>query len=460
MDGFMDGRRIYPLPEIFEGEDGRGWRIRHHAKGAGVDYAARTITAPLDDGAISRCLKLQQIARIKWDDRTIADPADSLLFKAVNDHRLSYLLDAAGIDIDAGFLTEATVLELMGGPAGVLALLLMTDYTGMAPGGVAVQPAIAKEAALFAAVRERVRADPSKRNVLAICKWLRSQIRDRPPPPCAMPRGFRPVGGAGGRPHGEHEYGDLDDYFEEGWEACGEDQKLQNLPAEVREQLPDEMPEGIGERMKHWEAHRKAYPGRRTSFVPWGPASLHEPPRPLAATGKFVRTWKATDEGVFPRYPHRFAVDQRVFARRIKRPGGTVIIDCSGSMSLSSEAIRAMVEHAPGCVVANYSGDYQKGVIRVLAKNGKRVVDDLCCRPSGGGNVIDFPALCWAFKLEHPRIWVSDLGVTGLGDASGPGNFAMCAAVVRKGRFFHGCNAEEAIAILKRLGRFYRRTAD
>jgi hypothetical protein len=191
-------------------------------------------------------------------------------------------------------------------------------------------------------------------------------------------------------------------------------------------------------------------------FVPWGRAKIEEPARSLAATGKFMRKWTATDEGVFPRYPHRYAVDQRVFSRRIKRPGGTVVIDSSGSMGLTPEAIRQMVEHAPGCVVANYSGTGNYGVIRILAKDGKRVQDDLCHAPCGHGNIIDYPALRWAYRLSHPRIWISDLGVTGVNDSGALGNLAMCAAVVQKGRFFHGHNVDEAIQIFKRLGQFYR----
>ncbi len=126
-------------------------------------------------------------------------------------------------------------------------------------------------------------------------------------------------------------------------------------------------------------------------------------------------------------------------------------------MGLTPEAIRQMVEHAPGCVVANYSGEEDSGVIRILARAGRRVADEFCESPSGSGNIVDYHALRWAYKQSHPRVWVSDLGVTGIGDQPGQGNFAMCLAAVQKGRFFHAHNVEEAIAVLRRLGRFYRK---
>jgi hypothetical protein len=116
-----------------------------------------------------------------------------------------------------------------------------------------------------------------------------------------------------------------------------------------------------------------------------------------------------------------------------------------------------MVEAAPGCIVANYSGTGNKGVLRILAKNGLRVQDDMCTPPCGGGNIVDYPALKWAFKHSHPRVWVSDLGVTGCGDQGGVNNLAMCMAAVKKGRFFHATNCEEAVKVLKRLGRFYKK---
>lgn len=55
-----------------------------------------------------------------------------------------------------------------------------------------------------------------------------------------------------------------------------------------------------------------------------------------------------------------------------------------------------------------------------------------------------------------PRVWISDLVVTGIHDRHGTGNLAMCLAIAKKGRFFIGHNTEEAIKILNRLRRYYK----
>jgi len=459
-DRFLDkDARIYPIPEILE--DGRGWRIRQDKARIGVDYDEKMIYVPLDDHPVSHNLKLQQIGRIKWDDRTIPTE-DMLLFKAVDDHRLSYLLTEAGLDIQEGFLHEQAIgLLLSYGRSGSLAMMLMTDYTAKALSADFVL-ANAKDAlvSLFIEARKRIREEPTKANVAKVVRWLRQYVDDVPQPSGTTANG-------GSKRHGKRfdhtgtggmkSELSLEDFYEWAWDECEEDLKIHDIPSEVRDELPEELPPALKAMIEsHLQNMRGLSPEHSVTFQPWATPRLEEPPRPLAATGKFMRKWKATDEGVFPRYPHRYAVDQRVFSRRIKMPGGTVIIDSSGSMGLSPAAIKAMVEAAPGCVVANYSGNGDHGIIRILAKGGKRVLDQLCCSPAGGQNNIDYHALRWAYRLSHPRIWVSDLGVTGIGDQSGPGNLAMCAAVVRKGRFFHGRNVDEAIKIFKRLGRFYK----
>ena len=126
-------------------------------------------------------------------------------------------------------------------------------------------------------------------------------------------------------------------------------------------------------------------------------------------------------------------------------------------MGLTSAQIQRMVEAAPGCLVACYSGATHHGTLRILAKNGMRVDANYCKPPCGSGNIVDYPALKWAYKQMHPRIWVSDLGVTGLNDQPATGNNIMCLAAVKKGRFFHAAHTDDAVKILRHLGRYYRK---
>ncbi len=456
---FVDGNRIFPIPEIFPEEEGRRWLIRHDAKKVGVDYKSRVILVPLDGEPTSHCIKLQQIASIKWDDRSLRlaeEMLNSLLFKAVNDHRLSFLLNQADIDIRAGFFNDENFKEFqqLGGEAGALSIMLMADYTQYAPNSEFLHENRGdKLVKLFMETRKRVAENPTKKNVVEIVTWLRTQLRDVQQP--GWMKGNTPgkakPGGEGGE-YCKSDHLDFDDAYEWAWEDLEDDMKLQELPHDVREQLPKEMPQTLEQMRKQYEQNHL-----KGQFNPFGVLDLHEPSRNVQALGKFMKKWKCTEEGVLPRYPHRYAVDQRIFARRYKLPGGTVVIDSSGSMGLTPAAIKMMVEAAPGCIVANYSGTGNRGTLRILAKNGLRVQDDMCTPPCGGGNIVDYPALKWAFKHSHPRVWVSDLGVTGCGDQGGVANLAMCMAAVKKGRFFHATNCEEAVKVLKRLGRFYKK---
>ena len=58
------------------------------------------------------------------------------------------------------------------------------------------------------------------------------------------------------------------------------------------------------------------------------------------------------------------------------------------------------------------------GDLRIIAKNGMRVNDEYLEKHSGGGNVVDGPALRWLAEMPERRIWVSDMKVFGAGPNS------------------------------------------
>ena len=125
-----------------------------------------------------------------------------------------------------------------------------------------------------------------------------------------------------------------------------------------------------------------------------------------------------------PVYWSRFppAGDGAVFRSRRPTPGGTVLIDISGSMDLSQEDIEALVARAPGLTVAVYASDHKtsRGFVTVVARGG-RVADIASVLQSyGGGNVVDGPALEWLGRQPGPRIWVSDGLVTGRHEIQSP----------------------------------------
>jgi len=120
----------------------------------------------------------------------------------------------------------------------------------------------------------------------------------------------------------------------------------------------------------------------------------------------------------------RLLTDGRAFRRDVRKPqkGGTVLIDASGSMNLSADEIRAILDRAPAATVAMYSGNGPRGTgtISIIAKAGRMATDreiDRRIGQVGGGNVIDGPALQWLAKQAEPRTWICDGAVTGKRDS-------------------------------------------
>jgi hypothetical protein len=146
---------------------------------------------------------------------------------------------------------------------------------------------------------------------------------------------------------------------------------------------------------------------------------------PLTAPRR-VRPSRAFRQGYVgaPVYWSRFppAGDGAVFRTRRPAPGGTVLIDISGSMELIQEDIEALVAQAPGLTVAVYAS-YRKidrGGVTVVAKAGRVANMTDVLEIYGGGNVVDGPALEWLGHQPGPRIWVSDGIVTGRYEIQSP----------------------------------------
>lgn len=128
------------------------------------------------------------------------------------------------------------------------------------------------------------------------------------------------------------------------------------------------------------------------------------------------RDWRAATEGSVLRYPHRFAIDRAIFRARARRARGTILIDTSGSMRLSRDGLdRLVASTRAGLRIAVYAGEGDQGELRVVADGGLRAPDS-ALGGLGRGNVVDLPALEWLARQPKPRIWISDGGVTGVGD--------------------------------------------
>lgn len=169
-----------------------------------------------------------------------------------------------------------------------------------------------------------------------------------------------------------------------------------------------------------------------TSPPSWMKLKVEKIPLPIILNGALGKKKLASQTGKFPRRIHRLISDphKRVFDRTVKGRGGIVVIDASGSMSMSRDELRGVVLSAPGCTVMTYSvmgnwsinenGEAVAVNAWVLADKG-RICDDMPFS-SGQANGVDLPALEWAVsnrpRSNTPIVWVCDGHVTGVGDRS------------------------------------------
>jgi hypothetical protein len=153
----------------------------------------------------------------------------------------------------------------------------------------------------------------------------------------------------------------------------------------------------------------------------WGQMDIHNPPLSVNLRSRINngRAYRPMDYGYNPKYINRFCIDRKIFKQKQRVKGGTILIDASGSMSFSGEDILEIMQMLPAVNIAMYNG-YRgsTGDLRIIAKNGMRVNDDYLEKHSGGGNVVDGPALRWLAEMPERRIWVSDMKVFGAGQNS------------------------------------------
>jgi hypothetical protein len=141
------------------------------------------------------------------------------------------------------------------------------------------------------------------------------------------------------------------------------------------------------------------------------------------------------------RYPHRALLtsDGRAGAirgRLMRERSGSVLIDCSGSMSVSLEDVVDVVSRLPAVTIAAYAScqdDYSRGRLVVLARGGRIAHQGILnAQLLGKGNIVDGEALRWLGCQPAPRVWVSDGVVTGVGDAQAANLDREAAALVRE----------------------------
>lgn len=239
---------------------------------------------------------------------------------------------------------------------------------------------------------------------------------------------------------------------------------------ELREPEPGEgePDEGEGDERAEWEA----FPLPDGAGEGWAPVEFRRHRLSRRAPGGRGRRLDLVDEGAIPRRLDRLTVDGRVFGEVRPRPGGTVLVDASGSMSWSPADLAATMAAAPGATVAVYgtpanSGGYRRsygpgpGVVAIVAGSGF-IVPDLQAATvdfAHGGNGVDGPALRWLLRQRGPRVWVCDGQPTGLDEnglasdgtwdeRTGEDLRDECRAIVARGRIVRVLDAEGVVRAL------------
>jgi len=189
----------------------------------------------------------------------------------------------------------------------------------------------------------------------------------------------------------------------------------------------------------------------------WLDINVKRMPMTLTVPGAIGRKRVASNMGRNPRRMHRLLTDpdKRIFDKYVKSVGGVVLIDCSGSMSLSKEDVKEMMLAAPGCTVIGYSATWQTGVPNtfILGEKGK-ICNELPKFWGGNGN--DLPAIQFAVSKrtnsKTPVIWITD-GMVYRPGGGGEYDERECAEYARKHRVHMEYSPEGAIKYLNELKR-------
>ncbi len=229
----------------------------------------------------------------------------------------------------------------------------------------------------------------------------------------------------------------------------------------AKSNLHDEQGQGVemAKRQRLSQAYSHGKPAEMpTGMEGWYPLFVSKPPLDVPHTGKLGRRLMYTNEGKYPRNIGRMITDpeRRIFTRKTRSLGAVVVIDCSGSMNLTSRELSMLMESSAGATVVAYSTGNEANQDNpncwVVARKGRQVrrLPDF-----PGGNGCDGPALSYGVSLRansrQPVIWVSDGAVTGIGDRSTAELKRQCKRLVVRHGIHHVETVREAVQLMKRL---------
>lgn len=458
-------RRTFPVPEAIapSGTGARGrkpskvkpWQIEE-SKIAAVDLENRRMIVPLDESERSRFLRAHEQGHIRWTPKSAGCPDDVPMsaYQSAEDNRINYLLrNKAGIsperplvdsrgherfaeDWAAGRISDLEIASLLMASRGtpdhdalrgrLYDALTLDEYGEMESGALDSLCAAVNRLAKKNAEHCRTRGNPQYSETVEVARMMRDTFS------ADVSSADSPVMTSPGLETVERDLGGLSE----------SDGTVSRALADAAEGA--EYSDYAGSDTNSWVPMEVVKQPLAESF----PARMKGPkPRP-------------TDEGSVFGHPHRILTDGRVFRTKPRRKGtGTVLIDVSGSMSLSAEDVREIVGALPASTVAIYSGghhpgtDEEVGILRIIAAGGRRArPEGMTNGPSMGGNMCDGPALKWLAKMPAPRIWICDGVVTGYGDMSAANLSREAGIIAKQAGIMRLPTMTEALEFVKRMG--------
>ena len=158
---------------------------------------------------------------------------------------------------------------------------------------------------------------------------------------------------------------------------------------------------------------------RKCSGLTWSPCETRIYPMPERARGLRGMAFRGVrDVGTLPVRLDRYAVDGRVFRAWRPQPRGSLLVDCSGSMTGvtgTADMVCDVLALCPASHVALYGqtdSRPDRGGIAVVADAGRMATRDQLIAASKwvhqGGNEVDAQGLAWLVRQPKPRLWLSD----------------------------------------------------
>lgn len=138
---------------------------------------------------------------------------------------------------------------------------------------------------------------------------------------------------------------------------------------------------------------------------------------------------RCEESGALMTRPERMFIDGRIFGVRRRAPGGSILIDVSGSMTFTVEQLDRILDRLPGATVGVYSNHN----FALVCRRGRRVSkEDVARYNFSGYNTCDGPALTWLGTQRAPRYWISDGHINGEHGNVGANLYTEVAMTLRR----------------------------